>query len=136
MSGYDTIKILHFLAVIALIGPLILTPRWLHLYRNDMGRKLLHELHLLTGVAGWMVLISGIIMLFLHGAMLSLTWMQVSLGLFIAIQLFDHFWADAHEDQLEKFPNNSVRALKIWLVVKLGLYGFIVALMILKPSPF
>jgi hypothetical protein len=134
LNSYDTIKILHFLAVIVLIGPLVLTPKWLHLYRNEMGRKLLHELHLLTGIAGWTVFISGIIMLFLqNGEMLSLAWMQVSLGLFIAIQLFDHFWADTREDQLEKFPNNSVTALKIWLIAKLGLYGFIVALMILKP---
>jgi len=131
---YDTLKIVHFLAVIALIGPLILTPKWLHLYRNDMGRKLLHEVHLVVGIGGWTVFISGLIMLFLqNGTMLSFLWMQVSIGLFIAIQLFDNFWADTREDQLEQFPNTSVTALKIWLIIKLGLYSFIVVLMILKP---
>jgi hypothetical protein len=59
-----------------------------------MGCKLLYEVHLLTRIAGWIVLISGILMLFLQNRkMLSLVWMQFSLGLFIAIQLFDHFWA-------------------------------------------
>jgi hypothetical protein len=68
-------------------------------------------------------------MLFLqNGRMLSLVWMQFSLGLFIAIQLFDHFWADAREDRLEHFPSDSVTALKIWLIAKLGLYSFIVFL--------
>lgn len=134
MDSYNTIKVLHFLAAIALIGPLILTPRWLHLYHNDMGRKILHEVHLLTGIAGWTVLISGLIMLFLQGVeMLSLLWIQASLGLFIAIQLFDHFWADTREKQLEKSPDNSMPELKIWLVIKLGLYSFIVILMTLKP---
>jgi uncharacterized membrane protein len=134
LNSYDTIKILHFLAVIVLIGPLVLTPKWLHLYRNDMGRKLLHELHLLTGIAGWTVLISGIVMLFLqNGEMLSFLWMQASLGLFIAIQLFDHFWADAREDRLENSLDSSTTALKTWLIIKLGLYTIIVVLMILKP---
>ena len=134
MTSYDTIKILHVFAAMALIGPLILTPRWLHLYSNDMGRKLLHEVHLVIGIGGWTVLISGFIMLVLqNGEMLSFSWMQVSIVLFIAIQLFDHFWADSREDQLEKFPDYSVTALKTWLVMKIGLYSFIVVLMILKP---
>ena len=36
-------------------------------------------------------------------------WMQISIGLFIAIQLFDHFWADTREDQLEKFPDYIIQ---------------------------
>lgn len=134
MTSYDTIKILHVFAAMALIGPLILTPRWLHLYSNNIGRKLLHEVHLVIGIGGWIVLISGFIMLVLqNGVMLSFLWMRVSIGLFIAIQLFDHFWADTYEEQLEKFPDHPVTALKIWLIIKLGLYSFIVVLMILKP---
>ena len=134
MSIYDIIKILHILAVIALIGPLLLTPKWLYLYQNSMGRKLLHEIHFVTGIAGWMVLISGVLMLFLFdGELLSSMWMQVSLVLFIAIQLFDHFWSDAREDELESSPNASVATLKNWLIIKLGLYCCLVILMTLQP---
>jgi len=131
---YNLSKILHLFAVIALIGPLIFTPKWLYLYRNKMGRKLLHELHLVTGVAGWIVLLSGILMLYLQNwALLSLVWIQISLGLFIVIQIFDHFWADVQEEKLEQNSDASSKKLQIWLVVKLGLYAFITILMILKP---
>jgi len=58
LTSYDTIKILHVFASMALIGPLILTPRWLHLYSSDMGRKLLHEVHLVIGIGGWTILVS------------------------------------------------------------------------------
>jgi len=97
-----------------------------------MGCILLHEVHIVIGIGDWTVLISGFIMLFLQNReLLSSLWMQISIGLFIAIQLFDHFWADTREDQLEKFPDYS-RVLKTWLIMKIGLYPFIVILMILK----
>jgi hypothetical protein len=135
MSIYEGMKILHVFAVIALVGPLILTPRWLYLYQHDAGRKALHELHTLTGSAGWVVLISGGVMLWLqNGAMLSLFWMQFSLAVFIMIQLFDHFWADKHEEALENNPKQTASALKIWLIVKLLLYAFIALLMLWQPQ--
>jgi len=131
---YYLSKILHLFAAIALIGPLMLTPKWVYLYRSEMGRKLLHELHLVTGIAGWIVLLSGTFMLYLQNwALLSLVWIQVSLGLFIVIQIFDHFWADVQEEKLEQNSDASSKKLQIWLVVKLGLYAFITILMILKP---
>jgi quinol-cytochrome oxidoreductase complex cytochrome b subunit len=130
---YDSSKILHLFAVIALIGPLLLTPKWVYLYRSEMGRKLLHELHLVTGIAGWIVLLSGTFMLYLQNwALLSLVWLQVSLGLFVAIQIFDHFWADIQEEKLEQEPENNTSRLKIWFLVKLGLYSLITILMIVK----
>lgn len=134
MSIYIFLKVLHILAAFALVGPLMLTPRWLYLARYEVGRAVLHDLHLLTGLAGWLVLISGGVMVYLQeGGMLFPLWMQVAIGLFVAIQLFDHFWADRREEELEQDPDVSVAALKIWLIVKLGLYSFITLLMVLKP---
>jgi uncharacterized membrane protein len=134
MSVYDTLKVLHIFAVIALVGPLILTPRWLYLYRQDIGKKVLHELHTLTGISGWIVLLSGTIMLWLqNGEMLSFPWMQFSLVLFVIIQLFDHFWADKREEALENDSKSNANVLKVWLIVKLGLYTLITSLMILQP---
>jgi len=73
-------------------------------------------------------------MLYLQNwALLSLVWIQISLGLFIVIQIFDHFWADVQEEKLEQNSDASSKKLQIWLVVKLGLYAFITILMILKP---
>lgn len=75
--------------------------------------------------------------------MLYLTWMWISIGLFLAIQLFDHFWADRHEAALEQdeHPKTilsseapSDRALAIWLIAKLPLYVLILVLMTLKPD--
>jgi len=133
MNSYEIFKTLHIFSTIALVGPLLLTPRWLYLYQHDMGKKLLHELHLLTGVAGWIVFLSGILMLYVEGwSLLSTLWIQISLGLFISIQIFDHFWADKREEELEKSNIASLNELKIWLVAKILLYLFITFLMITK----
>ena len=133
MNSYEIFKTLHIFSTIALVGPLLLTPRWLYLYQHDMGKKLLHELHLLTGVAGWIVFLSGILMLYVEGwSLLSTLWIQISLGLFISIQIFDHFWADKREEELEKSNIASLNELKIWLVSKILLYLFITVLMITK----
>lgn len=133
MNSYEVFKIIHIFATIALVGPLLLTPRWLHLYQNDMGKKLLHELHLITGISGWIVFVSGMLMLWVEEwSLLGELWIQLSLGLFIGIQLFDHFWADKREEELENNNNASLNALKIWLVVKILLYLFIAFLMVIK----
>jgi len=133
MHYYEILKTLHIFSTIALVGPLLLTPRWLYLYQNDMGKKLLHELHLLTGIAGWIVFLSGILMLWVEEwSLLSTLWIQTSLSLFIFIQLFDHFWADKREDELENSHTSSVHELKVWLVVKILLYLVITFLMITK----
>jgi len=133
MNSYEIFKILHIFSTIALVGPLLLTPRWLYLYQNEMGKKLLHELHLLTGVAGWIVFVSGMLMLWVEGwSLLSTLWIQISLGLFIGIQIFDHFWADKREEELEKNINSSLKELKVWVIVKIVLYLFIIFLMVVK----
>jgi len=133
MNSYEILKTLHIFSTIALVGPLLLTPRWLYLYKNEMGKKLLHELHLLTGVAGWIVFLSGMLMLYVEGwSLLSTLWIQISLSLFISIQLFDHFWADKREEELENSNTSSLNELKIWLVVKILLYLVITFLMVVK----
>jgi len=133
MHYYEIFKTLHIFSAIALVGPLLLTPRWLYLYQHDMGKKLLHELHLLTSVAGWTVFLSGMLMLWVEGwSLLSTLWIQTSLSLFIFIQFFDHFWADNREDELEKGHTSSLNELKVWLVVKILLYLIITFLMVGK----
>jgi hypothetical protein len=54
------------------------------------------------------------------------------LGLFISIQLFDHFWADKREEELENNHTSSLNELKVWLVVKILLYLDITFLMVGK----
>jgi len=133
MNSYEIFKTLHLFSTIALVGPLLLTPRWLYLYQNEMGKKLLHELHLLTGVSGWIVFVSGMLMLWVEGwSLLSTLWIQISLGLFIGIQIFDHFWADKREEELENSNTSALNELKVWLIVKILLYLFITFLMVVK----
>ena len=69
---------------------------------------------------------------FSGGGMLSLFWMQLSIALFLAVQLFDHFWADRREKEIEQNSQVSIKALKIWMILKLGLYASITILMVLK----
>lgn len=131
MNTYIVLKALHVLAAFALVGPLMLTPRWLYLTRHEVGRTALQDLHRLTGISGWVVFISGGIMLILQrGAMLSSLWMQLSIAIFVAVQIFDHFWADRREAELEHDPQTSTLALKVWLFAKLGLYILITILMV------
>jgi hypothetical protein len=93
----------------------------------------LHDLHRLTGISGWLVLISGGMMLILQqGGMLFSLWMQVSIAIFVAIQIFDHYWADRREEEIEHNPNTSTSSLKNWLIIKLGLYFLVTMLMVLK----
>jgi choline-glycine betaine transporter len=70
---------------------------------------------------------------FQKGGMLFSFWMQLSILLFVAIQLFDHFWADRRENELERNSQASDSALKVWLISKLGLYVLVAVLMVLKP---
>ena len=135
MNSYSLLILVHIISVIALVGPLILTPKWLYLYHYDIGQKVLKDIHLLTGISGLIVFISGAILLWLqNGEMLSSLWMKISIGIFIALQIFDHFWADKQEEALENNPDISVQKLKIWLLIKLGLYIIITFLMLVKPS--
>jgi len=130
---YQVVKIVHIFSVIGLLGPLLLTPKWLHLYQDEKGQKILHDLHQLTGISGWIVFLSGVILLwFQNFAMFSYSWMKVSIFLFLFIQIFDHFWADKIESKLESNPDESGDRLKMWLIIKIFLYFLVAALMIVK----
>lgn len=134
MSGYLLFKVVHVLAAFGLVGPLMLTPKWLHLACHDSGRLALRDLHRLTGISGWLVLISGGIMLYLqHGGMIFSLWMQFSIAAFAIVQIFDHFWADRREDEIEHNPETSTAPLKIWLITKLVVYFVIAILMVIEP---
>ena len=134
MNSYTLLTLIHIVAVIALIGPLLLTPKWLYLYRYNIGQQILKDIHLLTGISGLIVFLSGGILLWLQdGEILSSLWMELSIGIFIALQIFDHFWADKQEEALENNPEVSVKKLKTWLIIKLGLYMIITFLMLVKP---
>jgi len=130
---YQIVKIFHILSVIGLLGPLFLTPRWLHLYQDEKGRKILKDLHQLTGISGWIVFISGGILLWSQNyAMFSYSWMKISIFLFLFIQIFDNFWADRIEEKLEKNPDLSNNRLKLWLIIKILLYVLVTVLMVLE----
>jgi len=53
-------------------------------------------------------------------------------SLFIVIQLFEHFWADKKEEELEKGHTSSLKELKIWLIIKILLYLVVTFLMVGK----
>ena len=130
---YQIVKIIHVLTVIGLLGPLLLTPKWLHLYKDEKGREILHDLHTLTGISGWIVFISGLVLLWFSDFVLfRMLWVKVSIFLFLAIQIFDHFWADKMEHKLEIDTEMSNRGLFLWLVVKILLYVLIIVLMVIK----
>ena len=42
--------------------------------------------------------------------MLSLFWMQLSIALFLAVQLFDHFWADRRKKEIEQNSQVSIKS--------------------------
>jgi uncharacterized membrane protein len=135
MNTYTLTKAIHILAAIALVGPLALAARWLPLSREAAPKRMLDELHLQTHIAGWLVLVTGGAMLYVSGwAFLNLAWMQISIGLFVFVQVFDHFWADKREEQLAGGSLLAVSPLRAWLVVKLFIYAGTTIIMVLKPS--
>ena len=135
MSTCQLLLILHLVAAIAFVGPLLLAPRLLHLLRNDAGRAILHMLHRQIGIAGWILLLGGLVLLYQQQwAWLQTGWMRLSLALFIAAQAIDHLWADREEGQLENDLARSNTRLKTWLVIKVAVFLIICALMVCKPA--
>jgi hypothetical protein len=133
MSNYDFLKVLHVLTGAAIVGTIMLTPKWLCLAHHDIGRSALHNLHQLTSISSWLALVSGGIMLILrHDGMLFYLWMQISIAIFLVIRIFDHFWAYRREEELTHNSNTSTTYLKTWLLIKLALYFLITMLMLLK----
>ena len=137
MNTYQLLLILHVVAAIAFIGPLMLAPRLLHLLRNDAGRATLHKLHQQIGIAGWALLIGGLVLLYQQQwVWLQTGWMRLSLALFIGTQAIDHFWADREEQKIESGTALSDARLKAWLIVKVTVFLAICALMVGKPALF
>lgn len=137
MNTYQLLLILHVAAAIAFVGPLMLAPRLLHLLRNDAGRATLHMLHQQIGIAGWVLSIGGLVLLYLQQwAWLQTGWMRLSLALFIGTQAIDHFWADREEQKIESDTALSNAKLKAWLLVKVAVFLAISALMVSKPTLF
>lgn len=135
MHTYQLLLILRLVAAIACVGPLLLVPRLLHLLRNDTGRATLHVLHQQIGIASWILLLGGLVLLYQQQwAWLQTGWMRLSLALFVAVQAIDHLWADREEGQLENDVARSNTRLKTWLVIKVTVLLFICALMVCKPA--
>ena len=133
MTFYNVAVWMHIAFAFILIVPLIFVPKLFHLYETEEGSKILHKIHFVTGLGGWFLLLSGIYMLYLQEwAMLSFYWMQLSIGLYVAIQFFDNFWADRQEELLEDGESTSINRLKIWSVVKVVGYMIIALLMVFK----
>lgn len=135
MHTYTLLLILHIVAAIAFIGPMMLTPRLLHLMRDATGRDTLHTLHQQIAVAGWLLLAGGLVLLYQQEwAWLQMGWMRLSLALFIGAQAIDHFWADKVEEKMEQGYAQAGASLKTWLCLKLAVFLTICALMIAKPA--
>ena len=131
-SLYLLVKAVHVLAAMALVGPLLLAPRWLARSREATGQAMLHQLHVQTGVAGWIVLLAGAAMVGLQPGLLALPWVHVPLALFLGVQVFDHAWADRREDEVARDSQARMAPLRAWLYLKLALYGFITLMMVLR----
>jgi hypothetical protein len=59
--------------------------------------------------------------------------MQLSIGLYLFVQVFDHFWADKREDELAGGSAAAIQPLRGWLIAKLALYVIITIAMVIKP---
>ena len=137
MHTYTFLLILHVVAAIAFIGPMMLTPRLLNLICEPAGRDTLHKLHQQIAVAGWILLAGGLVLLYQQEwAWLHMGWMRLSLALFIGAQAIDHFWADKVEEKVEQGYAQAGARLKTWLCLKLAVFLIICALMIAKPALF
>ncbi len=134
MNSYNTLLWLHIISAFLLLFPSIFIPQLFHLYKSKKGQQLLQRIHIIIGIGGWILLLSGSAILYLqNGAMLSFLWMQFSLILFVLIQAIDHFWADKQEEMLESGDAIDTSRLKIWTIIKLLGYGLIALLMVVQP---
>lgn len=133
MNIYLFAKVIHFFAAIALVGPLALAVRWLPASQEPVAKHLLDDLHLQTNIAGWIVFITAGVLLYMqHWAWINFLWIQISIALFVLVQIFDHFWADKREEQLAQRMLTTLTPLRTWLGVKLALYSGITFMVMLK----
>ena len=134
MNSYNTLLWLHIISAFLLLFPSIFIPQLFHLYKSKKGQQLLQRIHIIIGIGGWILLLSGSAILYLqNGAMLSFLWIQFSLILFVLIQAIDHFWADKQEEVLERGEQTDTSRLKMWTIAKLLGYVLIALLMVIQP---
>ena len=134
MNLYNTLLWIHLTSAFLLLVPSVFMPILFGLYKTKQGQETLKKIHMVIGAGGWLLLISGLIMLYLqNGAMLLFLWMQFSLVLFVFIQAIDHFWADRQEEMLESGEAIDISRVKVWTIVKLFSYGLIALLMVVQP---
>ena len=134
MNYYNTLLWLHIVSAFLLLAPSVFIPILFGLYKTKKGQDILKKIHMVIGAGGWLLLISGGVLLYLQkAAMLSCLWMQFSLALFVVIQAIDHFWADRQEEMLESGEAIDISRVKVWTFVKLFSYGLIALLMLVKP---
>ena len=134
MNYYNTLLWLHIVSAFLLLAPSVFMPILFGLYKTKKGQEILKKIHMVIGAGGWLLLISGGVLLYLQKAsMLSCLWMQFSLVLFVVIQGIDHFWADKQEEMLERGKDIDTYRLKIWTIIKLFSYGLIALLMVVQP---
>ena len=102
---------------------------------NKNGENIVKIAHKLTSIFGWATFLTGTYLLYLvEGQFFHFTWMRLSIGLFIFIQLIDHFWADVIEEKIIKneiYKNTYL--LNIWIITKPINYSIIMLLMYVKP---
>jgi len=102
---------------------------------NKNGENIVKIAHKLTSIFGWATFLIGTYLLYLvEGQFFHFTWMRLSIGLFIFIQLIDHFWADVIEEKIIKneiYKNTYL--LNIWIITKPINYSIIMLLMYVKP---
>ena len=127
---YRIILNIHIVSAFFFIGLILfIALKWKKLSKNE--KQILKKAHKFTGILGWTLFLTGITLIYiLKGQILLFTWMKFSIGLFLTIQLFDHFWADKQE---QKAKNINKSYLNIWLILKVFLYSFIMFLMYIKP---
>ena len=98
---YQIILNLHIISAFLFIGILLfIALKWKKLAKNKS--QILKKAHQFTGILGWILFLTGITLIYiLKGQLLIFSWMKFSIGLFLFIQLFDHFWADKQEKKLK-----------------------------------
>ena len=127
---YQVILNLHIISAFFFIGlNLFIALKWKKLSKNK--KHILKKVHQFIEIFGWILFLTGFILIYiLKGQLLLFNWMKFSIGLFLFIQLFDHFWADKQEIKIKNI--NDVH-LNIWLILKVFFYSFIMFLMYVKP---
>ena len=131
---YRILLNLHIISAFSFIGAIMFIAfKGIKLSQNQQGISIVKKAHLLTAISGWLLLLTGFSLLYVvNGIFLTYNWMRFSIGLFLFIQFFDHFWADKQEEKNEQ-RITKFSYLNIWLILKVLFSLIIMLLMYLKP---